>query len=75
MSSKDKSVEKKDRQIAFLADRLALALMMLRHDLHFGIVVLPSRERDRDSLRGDLDFEKITNTVREMLRNEERRDE
>lgn len=64
--------EKRKRQhrddVAFLADRLAISLMLLRREIDLGIALLPSLEGLRDSLRDDPDYDKFKNTVREILR-------
>ena len=56
----------KDEQIELLTDRLALALLLLQRRLHFGLVVLPSREHDRESLRGDADYAAMLNVAKEI---------
>jgi hypothetical protein len=56
----------KDEQIELLTDRLALALLLLQRRLHLGLVVLPSRERDRESLRGDTDYPAMLNVAKEI---------
>jgi hypothetical protein len=60
------SRKSKDEQIEQLTDRLALALLLLQRRLHFGLVVLPSRERDRESLRNDVDYPAMVNVAKEI---------
>ncbi len=67
MSGGEEKLNKKDAQVLWLADRLALSLLLHR-DLMRGIVMLPSREEDRESLRAEPEYERMLNTVRESLR-------
>ncbi len=53
--------------VAFLADRLALALLLHR-DLMRGILLLPSREDDRADLREEPEYGRVKTTVREVLK-------
>lgn len=64
------SKDNKDAQIELLTDRLALALLLLQRRLHFGLVVLPSRERDRESLRGDMDYPGMVNVAKQIAEGE-----
>jgi hypothetical protein len=60
-------IEQLNGDVRFLADRLALALLTNQRDLFQAIITLPSRESDREALRGDVDYERFLGLVREVL--------
>lgn len=58
--------------VKFLADRLALALLLHR-ELFRGIIVLPSRAEDRDELRQEREYQGCVNIVRNVLERDQKR--
>lgn len=70
MSAK-KTVETLKEDVAFLADRLALALTLQDRELYRAIVVLPEREEDRELFRQDEQlgrrYDVELTTVRQVL--------
>jgi hypothetical protein len=61
-----------ERQVKVLADRLALALMP-HSELMQAVVMLDSRDADRDMLRDDPGYDLWKRAVRRMLVDERRR--
>ena len=62
---KNESQHRQD--VVFLADRLALALMMLRRQIDLAIVLLPSYEDIREELAKDDDYDGMKHAVRQIL--------
>lgn len=66
-----KTVETLKADVAFLADRLAIAMTLQHEDLYRAITVLPKRENDRELLRdsGELGgrYGRELNIVRQVV--------
>ena len=58
--------------IAFLADRLALALAYHQTFIK-GVLLLPSREADRQEMREEPEYQLMLASVREILKRERKR--